>query len=145
MWFFSLYLEFIQFSALLVRSSHLLKVKSILLFPQYWGELWPDSPTYLQDHTIFFIQLNNLYYEKLRCCHLIYISLTQGCILQGIPKSLYQFQSFLEVTFLDNFELYLTSYNQIMEEAWIAFLGMLSGILIDFAPSFLYLGDEHGT
>ena len=35
----------------------------------YWGELWPDSPTYAR-FPIFFIQLIYVN-KKLRCCHLM--------------------------------------------------------------------------
>ena len=42
------------------------------------------------------------------------------------------------------FLLIIISYNYIVGEAWLVFLGVLLGTSVSFFLPFLYLGDEHG-
>ena len=49
----------------------------------------PDSQTYLEDCTIFFIQLNYINELQLRCCHLMLTPFATR-LQQGIPLPLIQ-------------------------------------------------------
>ena len=85
------------------------------LFAQCWGGLWPDSPTYWQDCTTFYIWLNSVYNElKLKegATTLCYTPLPQGGT-PGIPLPLFEFQLFCVVTF------WLQLINICLSHPWI--------------------------